>query len=129
MHYEEKQKHTKKEFSPLVSIITPLYNASNYISDTISSIQKQSYSNWEHLIVDDCSTDNSVKLVESLASNDTRIKLFKISKNNGAAFCRNYATNQAKGDYIAFLDSDDLWHSEKLERQISFMIKQSCYLV
>jgi teichuronic acid biosynthesis glycosyltransferase TuaG len=124
----ENQKHIKDEELPLVSVITPLYNASSFISETISSLQKQSHTRWEHLIVDDCSSDNSVKIVEELALDDSRIELFKTSENKGAASCRNYAINQANGEFIAFLDSDDLWHPEKLEKQISFMRRHSCHV-
>ena len=108
-------------YLPLVSIITPLYNAENYIITTIKSIQKQTYSHWEHIIVNDCSTDNSLQIVEALAKKDTRIKISTLSRNSGAAQSRNKATELATGDYIAFLDADDLWHPEKLEKQLHFM--------
>ena len=113
---------------PLVSIIIPVYNRVHLLIDTLKSVLDQSYTNWEHVIVDDCSTDNSVKIVDEFASNDSRIKLFKKLNNEGTASCRNYAINQSCGDYIAFLDSDDLWHPEKLKRQISFMRKNSCHV-
>lgn len=106
---------------PLVSIITPLYNAENYISITIKSIQEQTHTHWEHIIVNDCSTDTSLKIVESLAKKDTRIKVVTLSRNSGAAQSRNKATELATGAYIAFLDSDDVWHPEKLEKQLQFM--------
>jgi glycosyltransferase involved in cell wall biosynthesis len=106
---------------PLVSIITPLYNAENYITTTFKSIQEQTYIHWEHIIVNDCATDNSLHIVEELAKKDTRIKVVTLSRNSGAAQSRNKATELATGDYIAFLDADDLWHPEKLEKQLQYM--------
>jgi glycosyltransferase involved in cell wall biosynthesis len=105
----------------LVSIITPLYNAEAYITHTIKSIQNQTYPHWEHIIVNDCSTDTSLQIVEDLAKKDVRIKVVTLSRNSGAAQSRNKATELAQGAYIAFLDSDDLWHPEKLEKQLRFM--------
>ncbi len=106
---------------PLVSIITPLYNAEKYITATLKSIQNQTYTNWEHLIVNDLSTDTSLQLVETFAKKDPRIKVVTLSRNSGAAHSRNKATELATGAYIAFLDADDLWHPEKLEKQLQFM--------
>ena len=103
----------------LVSIIMPSYNTADYISDSIKSIQSQSYQNLELLIVDDCSTDNSLDVIFSF--DDSRIRLLQNKKNSGAALSRNYALREAKGKWIAFLDSDDTWESIKLERQIAFM--------
>jgi glycosyltransferase involved in cell wall biosynthesis len=107
----------------LVSIITPLYNSGDFISETIDSILSQTYQNWELIIVDDCSIDNGVKIVKKYQENNDNIKLVQLSKNSGAAVARNKGIKKAKGKYIAFLDSDDLWHPEKLEKQISFMEK------
>ena len=112
--------------APLVSIITPLYNAQNYISNTIKSIQSQTYKNWEHIIVDDCSTDNSINIVKQYAATETRIHFITLSRNSGAAVTRNKAIEAAKGTYIAFLDADDLWHPEKLSKQIAFMQANDC---
>ncbi|MFT5891422.1 MAG: teichuronic acid biosynthesis glycosyltransferase TuaG [Dokdonia sp.] len=106
---------------PLVSIITPLYNAEDYITTTLKSIQQQTYTHWEHIIVNDCSTDNSLQIVEELAKKDARIKVITLSRNSGAAQSRNKATELATGAYIAFLDADDLWHPEKLEKQLHYM--------
>lgn len=103
----------------LVSIIMPSYNTATYISDSIKSIQAQTYTNWELLIVDDCSTDESPDVIRSF--NDPRIILLQNEKNSGAAISRNYALREAKGKWIAFLDSDDTWAPEKLEKQIKFM--------
>ena len=105
----------------LVSIITPNYNCALFISDTIKSVQAQTYRNWELLIQDDCSTDGTVEEVLLFAENDSRIKYECNQKNSGAAITRNNALRRAKGRWIAFLDSDDLWLPEKLEHQLKFM--------
>ncbi len=105
--------------SELVSIITPSYNTGNFVASTIQSVLDQTYQNWEMLIIDDFSTDNSVEIIKSF--NDSRIKLFVNNSNKGAAISRNYALKQAKGKWIAFLDSDDIWEPDKLEKQIKFM--------
>lgn len=106
---------------PLVSIVTPCYNSSDFIADTIISVQKQSYESWEMLITDDGSSDSTVEIIEEFMAKDQRIKLFKIP-NSGAAVARNNSIEASQGTYVAFLDSDDLWHPKKLEKQISFMI-------
>lgn len=103
----------------LVSIIMPNHNCAKYIPETIKSVLAQTYFNWELLFVDDCSTDNSVDIVKGI--NDERIKIYVNEKNSSAAISRNLALREAKGKYIAFLDSDDLWTPEKLEKQIAFM--------
>lgn len=107
--------------SGLVSIIMPNYNCEKYIEETINSVINQTYTNWELLIVDDCSTDNSVEIIKSFMEKDERIKLLVNEKNSGAAASRNWALREAKGKWIAFLDSDDLWVADKLEKQIKFM--------
>lgn len=104
----------------LVSIIMPSFNTGKYITETIESVLAQSYKNWELIIVDDCSSDNTDKIVSTYLSDD-RIHYLKNEKNSGAAFSRNTALREAKGKWIAFLDSDDLWMPEKLEKQLSFM--------
>lgn len=106
-----------------VSIITPSYNSAQYISRTIDSILQQTYENWELFIIDDCSTDNSREVIQSYISQDSRIKLICLEKNSGAAVARNIGIENACGRFIAFLDSDDTWHPEKLEQQVSFMLK------
>ena len=103
----------------LVSIIMPSYNTARYIKNSIDSVLAQTYKNWELLIVDDCSTDNTDEIIAQF--NDSRIKYVKNEKNSGAAVSRNRALAQAKGKWIAFLDSDDLWAPEKLEKQLKFM--------
>ncbi len=109
----------------LVSIITPTYNSSDYILLTINSVITQTYKNWEMLIVDDCSTDDTVKKIKVFIeeNNETRIRVFTKDKNSGAAVSRNRAIREAKGRWIAFLDSDDIWEPFKLEEQVSFMEK------
>lgn len=109
----------------LVSIITPSYNSSEFISQTITSVLNQTYNNWELIIVDDVSTDNSIKIIESFVKKDHRIKLYRLAKNSGAGVARNKAIEISKGDFIAFLDSDDLWLQDKLEFQVNFMIKNN----
>jgi len=104
----------------LVSIIMPSYNTGKYIKETIESVVNQTYTNWELIIVDDCSTDNTDEIIK-VFNNDKRIKYLKNEKNSGAAVSRNIALREAKGKYIAFLDSDDLWKKEKLDKQIKFM--------
>lgn len=106
----------------LVSIITPTYNCGSFIEETIESVLSQTYSNWEMLIVDDCSTDNTKKIVEQYQQKDSRIKYHCLDRNSGAAVARNTALKMAKGRWIAFLDSDDLWKLEKLDNQLKFMI-------
>lgn len=106
--------------SNLVSIIMPSYNTADYIVKTIESVQSQTHTDWELIIVDDCSTDNTDAVVKGYL-NDSRIRYIKNEKNSGAAVSRNRALREAKGRWIAFLDSDDLWHPEKLEKQIAFM--------
>ena len=104
----------------LVSIIMPSWNTEKFIGESIKSVIDQSYQNWELLIVDDCSTDNTDKVVEAFLS-DKRIRFLKNEENLGAALTRNRALREAQGEWIAFLDSDDLWFPEKLEKQIVFM--------
>lgn len=111
-----------------ISIITPLYNGEKYIEKTILSVIKQTYNNWEMLIVDDCSGDNSPNIVKKYVEQDKRIKYIRLEKNSGAAIARNKAIEIAEGEYIAFLDSDDLWKKEKLEKQINFM-KENNYAI
>ncbi|WP_060678179.1 glycosyltransferase family 2 protein [Virgibacillus halodenitrificans] len=111
--------------NPLVSVITPAYNAERFIRQTIESVLAQTYSNWEMIIVDDCSTDKTVEYINHYIKTDSRIKLFIQEKNRGSAIARNTAMNNAKGQYLAFLDSDDLWYPEKLEKQLHFMIQKN----
>lgn len=105
-----------------VSIIMPNYNCAKFLGETIDSVKNQTYKNWELLIVDDCSTDNSVEIIKSYIDADDRIELFVNESNCGAAASRNRAMREATGKWIAFLDSDDLWLPEKLEKQLEFMV-------
>ncbi|HEX6915556.1 MAG TPA: glycosyltransferase family 2 protein [Chitinophagaceae bacterium] len=108
--------------TPLVSVITALYNSGQYINEAIDSVLEQTYPNWEMLIVDDGSTDESAEIVAARAAADSRIRFFQLPKNHGMPFAaRNLATANAAGKYIAFLDSDDMWMPEKLEKQVAFM--------
>ena len=103
----------------LVSIIMPSWNTGRFIAESIQSVLNQTYQDWELLIVDDCSTDNTDEIVAGF--NDKRIRYFKNEKNSGAAITRNRAIREARGEWIAFLDSDDLWSPEKLAKQLNFM--------
>lgn len=109
----------------LVSIITPTYNCSEHISETIKSIQAQTYCNWELLITDDCSTDQTTDIIVTYQKTDNRIKLFLLNYNQGAGSARNNSIKEASGRYIAFCDSDDQWKSNKLEMQLSFILKHN----
>lgn len=111
-----------------ISIVTPAFNADNYICETIESVQRQSLKDWELIIVDDCSTDNTYVIANCYAEKDPRIKVIKAPKNGGVAAARNIGLDNANGDYIAFVDSDDLWKPEKLEKQLAFMKKKGCVL-
>ena len=115
------RKNTLHNENPLVSVITPSYNSLSFIEETIKSVKAQSYSNWEMLIVDDYSQDGSREIIRKYAEVDKRIKLISLSENGGVAKARNVALQEAKGDYVAFLDSDDLWLPQKLEKQVAFM--------
>lgn len=106
---------------PKVSIITPSYESSKFIAKAINSVLGQSLDDWEMIVVDDCSADDSAAIVSSFAEQDARVKLIELSKNSGAAVARNEAIKVAQGRYIAFLDSDDIWQPEKLKSQITFM--------
>lgn len=108
-----------------VSIIMPSYNAAKFIAASIQSVIEQTYNNWELLITDDCSKDDTVKIVEQFLEKDNRIKLFSTGKNSGPACARNKSLENATGKYIAFLDSDDIWGSNKLETQLKFMIEKN----
>lgn len=105
----------------LVSVITPTFNCGAYILETIRSVQAQTFDNWEMIIADDCSTDDTKEIVGQACEKDPRIKYVRLKTNSGAAVARTEAMKLAKGNYMAFLDSDDLWKPEKLEKQLAFM--------
>jgi teichuronic acid biosynthesis glycosyltransferase TuaG len=109
------------QYDNLVSIITPAYNSSKYISQTIESVLRQTYYLWELIIVDDYSTDNTTEIIRQFQQKDHRIKLIELESNGGVANARNVGIQNAKGRYLAFLDSDDIWLEQKLERQLTFM--------
>lgn len=116
--------------SPQVSIIMPSYNSAEFIGASIDSILAQSYTLWELLVVDDCSSDDSCEIVERYAQRDSRVRLIRLTENSGAAVSRNRALEQVQGRYIAFCDSDDRWLPEKLERQLDLMTSEDldvCY--
>ncbi len=104
----------------MVSIVMPTFNSENYISESIKSVINQSYENWELLITDDFSTDNTNKIIRDFQKQDSRIRLFNLKVNKGAGIARNNSISNAKGRFIAFLDSDDVWEPFKLENQITF---------
>ena len=108
--------------TPLVSVITPAFNSEKFIRETIESVLNQTWQNWEMLIVDDYSTDNTYNIIKKHAEKDSRIHIFRLNANSGCrAVPRNHAIKRSKGEYIAFLDSDDVWLQNKLEKQIDLM--------
>lgn len=109
----------------LVSIITPTWNCASFICDTIHSVLMQTYQNWEMIISDDCSTDNTKEVIEPYLQADSRIKYICNDENYGAAITRNNALKIARGKWIAFLDADDIWLPEKLQKQVEFMVENN----
>ncbi|RAJ17915.1 glycosyltransferase family 2 protein [Olleya aquimaris] len=124
MSLRDKKKPIKVK--SLVSIITPLYNSEAFIEDTINSVLHQTYTNWELILIDDCSTDNTIAIAEKLVSKYTNIKLLKNQINSGAAVSRNKGIHEANGHFIAFLDADDVWKPNKLDVQVNFMQTNNC---
>lgn len=111
-----------------VSVIMPVYNCEKFLKHTIRSVREQTYENWELIIIDDASVDNSLSEAEHYATEDNRIKVFRMPENSGVSACRNFGLSHASGDYVAFLDSDDLWSKYKLERQLAFMQQNNAAL-
>lgn len=111
--------------APLVSVIMPSYNSGRHIAESIRSVQSQTLTDWELLVSDDCSTDSTREVVAGIAEADPRVRLLPLEENGGAAVARNNSLAHARGRYIAYLDSDDLWYPEKLERQVAFMGESS----
>ena len=107
--------------APLVSVIMPSYNSERHIAESIESVRAQTLTDWELLVSDDCSTDSTRDIVAGFAEADSRVRLFPLKENGGASVARNNSLAHARGRYIAYLDSDDLWYPEKLERQVAFM--------
>ena len=114
--------------NPLVSIITPCYNAADFIEETIRSVQKQTFTNWEWFIIDDFSEDSSVSIIAEFAQNDTRIKLLPLKKNSGAAIARNMGIALAKGNYMTFIDADDVWSPNFLAENVARIAKSEGFL-
>lgn len=109
---------TTKNISKMISIITPVYNAENFLSLTCNSVLQQTWQKWELILVDDCSTDGSSGIMRNYAAQDDRVKCIYLNKNGGAARARNQGIKVARGEFIAFLDADDLWAPQKLEKQL-----------
>lgn len=107
--------------APLVSIITPCYNSADFIAPTLRSVLEQSYQNWELIVVDDCSKDDTCQIVAGFATEHPNIKLVKLPQNGGVANARNVGLAHTNGKYIAFLDSDDIWLKDKLQKQVAYM--------
>ncbi|MEG9327447.1 glycosyltransferase family 2 protein [Salinimicrobium catena] len=114
--------------SPFVSIVMPAHDAEAFIVESISSVQQQTHENWELLVIDDASHDQTAKIVEDLMAEDDRIKLHSLPANQGAGFARNIGIKASKGDYISFLDADDLWKPHKLKTQLDFMAREKVYV-
>ena len=113
----------------MVSVISPVYNVDKFIETTINSVLNQTYKNYEYILVDDCSTDNSAEIILRLAKKHPEIKYHKLEKNSGAGFARNMGIKMAEGQYIAFLDSDDCWKPKKLEKQVALAKKKNAEFV
>ena len=111
-----------------VSVILPVYNCQKYLKHSIQSVLNQTYENWELIVVDDASTDGSLAEARRLAENNPKIKVFSMPENKGVSACRNFAIEHAKGRYLAFLDSDDLWAKNKLSAQLMFMNQKKAAL-
>src|SRR5450631_2396458 len=110
--------------TPAISIITPAYNAQQWLPRLAESVLAQTFRDWEWIIVDDCSTDHTAEIGRSVALNDSRVRLHTLTENLGVANARNVGLRMAVGDYICFVDTDDFWHREKLEIQYRFMTKR-----
>lgn len=108
---------------PLVSIVTPVYNGKKYIEEMLLSVSEQTYQYWEHIIVDDASTDGTKEIIEKYAESDSRIHLISLHENTGVANARNIGVEKANGDYVAFLDADDQWKENKLECHMEYILK------
>lgn len=108
---------------PLVTVVMPTYNSEQFVEEAIESVQNQSYKNWELCITDDCSEDSTVEILQRISNTDPRIKCYSLDQNSGAACARNNSLAHAQGRFVAYLDSDDLWYPEKLEKQLCFMLE------
>lgn len=110
----------------LVSIVVPVYNAEKFLEDTINTVLNQTYTNWELILVNDCSKDNSINIINKYVEQDSRIRLHNNETNSKAAVSRNNGITDSKGRFICFLDADDLWDKYKIEKQVDFMYKEKC---
>lgn len=113
----------------MISIIMPAYNSENYIAEAIESVIGQTYTEWELLVIDDYSSDQTTKIIQKYMENDTRIQLIRKKQNDGVAVTRNIGIQKAKGEFIAFLDSDDVWKSNKLEEQLKLQRKTGAAII
>lgn len=102
-----------------ISVVMPAYNAESFIEDAVNSVLAQTFEDYELIIIDDCSRDKTYELIEGFARNNSKIRVYRNEKNSGVSFTRNFGISVAKGEWIAFLDSDDMWRPEKLEKQLS----------
>lgn len=116
------------ENMPLISVVMPLYNAEKFIEKAVKSVEKQSYRNFEIIIIDDCSSDNSLKIALELAEENENIKVLTNESNMGVSKTRNRGIKEAKGEYIALLDSDDVWNEDKLEKQVSLLLNNDAQI-
>ncbi len=107
--------------SPAISVVMPAYNAGKYIEDAINSVLTQTYGKYELIVIDDCSKDNTYELIKDFAGKDARVRFFRNERNSGVSYTRNFGVLVAKGDWIAFLDSDDMWSPEKLQKQVDLL--------
>lgn len=126
--WESHQKMVENR-NPLISVVMAAYNAEAYIGEAISSAMKQTFSNWELIVVDDCSFDRTVEIVNQFAQKDSRIKVYQNAQNMGVAMTRNAGIEKCRGSYVAFLDSDDVWKPNKLERQIKLLQETGASIV
>lgn len=113
----------------LVSIITPTFNSAKYISETILSVQKQTHQNWEMILIDDCSSDNTIDLIEDFIAKDNRIQLYQLDSNSGPAVARNKGIENVNGKYMTFLDADDIWFEDFIENSIKTIQKTGIHFV
>lgn len=109
---------------PLISIVIPAYNAEKYVAGTLDSIRNQTYRNFEVIIINDASTDATEEIIKMYCKKDSRIQNYSNYSNSGVAYSRNLGASKANGDWIAFLDSDDMWREDKLQKQVDLLLKE-----
>jgi teichuronic acid biosynthesis glycosyltransferase TuaG len=113
----------------LVSIITPTFNSAKYITETIQSVQKQTHQNWEMIIIDDCSSDNTDDIIKDFILKDKRIHFYQLTSNSGPAVARNKGIENIRGKYMTFLDADDIWFEDFIENSIKIIQKTGIHFV